>query len=80
VLAVAARPAKLITPAQLASRLGEPQLRIFDVTQTLGRPPGPFTQALDLACLGEDEQCQDGDAEERGKRCDRSDLGERARE
>jgi len=40
VLAVAARPAKLITPAQLASRLGEPQLRIFDATQTLERPPG----------------------------------------
>ncbi len=39
-LAVAARPAKLITPAQLAARLADPRLRIFDATQTLIRPSG----------------------------------------
>jgi hypothetical protein len=52
---------------------------LLEVGGALGRATGPLAQPFELACLGEDEKREQGHAEHRGERCDRSDLGERAR-
>jgi hypothetical protein len=52
---------------------------LLEVGRPLGRAAGPLTQPLELACLGEDEQRQDRDTDQRGERRDCPDLGERAR-
>jgi hypothetical protein len=53
---------------------------LLDVGVALGRAAGPLAQAFELASLREHEQREHGDADDRGKRRDRPDLGEGARE
>jgi hypothetical protein len=53
---------------------------LLEVSGALGCPAGPLAQALELACLGEDEQRQDRDTHEGSERGNGADLGERARE
>jgi hypothetical protein len=52
---------------------------LLELGRALGRAAGPLTQPLELASLGEDEQGEDRNADQRGERCDCPDLGERAR-
>jgi hypothetical protein len=49
---------------------------LLEIGGALRCTAGPFAQPLELAGLGEEQQRQNRDPDQRGERRDRSDLGE----
>jgi hypothetical protein len=68
-----------LTGSLLDTHRGSRRDALLEIGRPLRRAASPLAQPLELASLGEDEQGQDRDADERGERCDCPDLGERAR-